>query len=124
MRLCCSIGGLTPEHFSWSQNKSLEQESSTLEKDKKHLEKEVKRLRQQAEIRDGRLEDSSQRLACLEKENRSMGKEMIFFRDSCTRVRELEKETKELVKQSSIDKRTLVTLREVRSQRGPPPLER
>ena len=44
-----------------------------------------------------------------------MGKEMIFFRDSCTRVRDLEKENKELVKQSSMDKRTLVTLREVRS---------
>ena len=106
MRLCCSIGGLTPEHFSCSQNKSLEQESSTLEKDKKHLEKEIKRLRQQAEIRDGRLDDSSQRLACLEKENRSMGKEMIFFRDSCTRVRDLEKETKELVKQS--DRKSVV----------------
>uniref|UniRef100_A0A8C5BJ78 HOOK N-terminal domain-containing protein n=1 Tax=Gadus morhua TaxID=8049 RepID=A0A8C5BJ78_GADMO len=94
------------------ENKSLEQESSQLEKDKKHLEKEIKRLRQQAEIRDSKLDDSSQRLTCLEKENRSMGKEMIFFRDSCTRVRDLEKENKELVKQSSIDKRTLVTLRE------------
>ncbi|XP_059929514.1 girdin isoform X3 [Gadus macrocephalus] len=94
------------------ENKSLEQESSQLEKDKKHLEKEIKRLRQQAEIRDGKLDDSSQRLSCLEKENRSMGKEMIFFRDSCTRVRDLEKENKELVKQSSIDKRTLVALRE------------
>ncbi|CAL8254448.1 unnamed protein product [Lota lota] len=94
------------------ENKSLEQESSQLEKDKKHLEKEIKRLRQQAEIRDGRLDDSTQRLACLEKENRTMGKEMIFFRDSCARVRDLEKENKELVKQSSIDKRTLATLRE------------
>ena len=49
-----------------------------------------------------------------------MGKEMIFFRDSCTRVRDLEKENKELVKQSSIDKRTLVTLREVRSRARQP----
>ena len=42
-----------------------------------------------------------------------MGKEMIFFRDSCTRVRDLERENKELVKQASIDKKTLMTLREV-----------
>lgn len=42
-----------------------------------------------------------------------MGKEMIFFRDSCTRVKDLERENKELVKLASIDKKTLVTLREV-----------
>ncbi|KAM4607747.1 girdin isoform 2-T2 [Polymixia lowei] len=94
------------------ENKTLEQESSQLEKDKKHLEKENKRLRQQAEIRDSKLDDSNQRISTLEKENRTMGKEMIFFRDSCTRVKDLEKENKELVKQATIDKKTLVTLRE------------
>uniref|UniRef100_A0A3B5B622 Girdin-like n=1 Tax=Stegastes partitus TaxID=144197 RepID=A0A3B5B622_9TELE len=94
------------------ENKTLEQESSQLEKDKKLLEKENKRLRQQAEIRDSKLDDSNQRISSLEKENRTMGKEMIFFRDSCTRVKDLERENKELVKQSSIDKKTLITLRE------------
>uniref|UniRef100_A0A3Q2QCC0 Coiled-coil domain containing 88A n=1 Tax=Fundulus heteroclitus TaxID=8078 RepID=A0A3Q2QCC0_FUNHE len=94
------------------ENKTLELESSQLEKDKKLLEKENKRLRQQAEIRDSKLDDSNQRIAALEKENRTMGKEMIFFRDSCTRVKDLEKENKELVKQASIDKKTLLTLRE------------
>ncbi|XP_037536043.1 girdin [Nematolebias whitei] len=94
------------------ENKTLEQESSQLEKDKKLLEKENKRLRQQAEIRDSKLEDSNQRISVLEKENRTMGKEMIFFRDSCTRVKDLERENKELVKQSSIEKKTLMALRE------------
>ncbi|KAM4729385.1 girdin isoform 2-T2 [Anableps anableps] len=94
------------------ENKTLELESSQLEKDKKLLEKENKRLRQQAEIRDSKLDDSNQRISALEKENRTMGKEMIFFRDSCTRVKDLEKENKELVKQASIDKKTLMTLRE------------
>ncbi|XP_071336210.1 girdin isoform X4 [Trachinotus anak] len=94
------------------ENKSLEQESSQLEKDKKLLEKENKRLRQQAEIRDSKLDDSNQRISALEKENRTMGKEMIFFRDSCTRVKDLERENKELVKQATIDKKTLITLRE------------
>ncbi|XP_041803144.1 girdin-like isoform X2 [Chelmon rostratus] len=94
------------------ENKTLEQESSQLEKDKKLLEKENKRLRQQAEIRDSKLDDNNQRISTLEKENRTMGKEMIFFRDSCTRVKDLERENKELVKQSTIDKKTLITLRE------------
>ncbi|XP_046884675.1 girdin isoform X1 [Hypomesus transpacificus] len=94
------------------ENKTLEQESSQLEKDKKQLEKENKRLRQQAEIRDSKLDDSNQRLSQLEKENRTLGKEMIFFKDSCTRVKDLEKENKELVKLTSIDKKTLGTLRE------------
>ncbi|XP_038593752.1 girdin-like isoform X2 [Micropterus salmoides] len=94
------------------ENKTLEQESSQLEKDKKLLEKENKRLRQQAEIRDSKLDEDNQRISTLEKENRTMGKEMIFFRDSCTRVKDLEKENKELVKQATIDKKTLNTLRE------------
>ncbi|XP_042357591.1 girdin isoform X2 [Plectropomus leopardus] len=94
------------------ENKTLEQESSQLEKDKKLLEKENKRLRQQAEIRDSKLDDSNQRIASLEKENRTMGKEMIFFRDSCTRVKDLEKENKELLKLGNIDKKTLIALRE------------
>ncbi|KAM7385349.1 hypothetical protein PAMP_001437 [Pampus punctatissimus] len=96
------------------ENKTLEQESSQLEKDKKLLEKENKRLRQQAEIRDSKLDDSNQRISTLEKENRTMGKEMIFFRDSCTRVKDLERENKELVKLATIDKKTLITLREVK----------
>lgn len=99
-----------------SQNKTLEQETSQLEKDKKLLEKENKRLRQQAEIRDSKLDDNNQRISALEKENRTMGKEMIFFRDSCTRVKDLERENKELVKQGSIDKKTLIALREVRKE--------
>ncbi|KAM8858416.1 girdin isoform 1-T1 [Spinachia spinachia] len=94
------------------ENKILEQESSQLEKDKKLLEKENKRLRQQAEIRDSKMDDDNQRISCLEKENRTMGKEMIFFRDSCTRVKDLERENKELVKLGTIDKKTLSTLRE------------
>uniref|UniRef100_A0A8C3AZ29 Coiled-coil domain containing 88A n=1 Tax=Cyclopterus lumpus TaxID=8103 RepID=A0A8C3AZ29_CYCLU len=94
------------------ENKTLEQESSQLEKDKKLLEKENKRLRQQAEIRDSKLDDDNQRISTLEKENRTMGKEMIFFRDSCTRVKDLERENRELVKLGTIDKKTLNTLRE------------
>ncbi|XP_060773132.1 LOW QUALITY PROTEIN: girdin-like [Neoarius graeffei] len=94
------------------ENKVLEQESSQLEKDKKQLEKENKRLRQQAEIRDSKLDDDSQRISQLEKENRALSKEVNFLSDSCNRVKDLERDNKELVKQATIDKKTLVTLRE------------
>ncbi|XP_072525881.1 girdin-like isoform X2 [Salminus brasiliensis] len=94
------------------ENKVLEQESSQLEKDKKQLEKENKRLRQQAEIRDSKLDDDNQRISHLEKENRALSKEVSTLKDSCNRVRDLERENKELVKQATIDKKTLVTLRE------------
>ncbi|XP_041920937.1 girdin isoform X7 [Alosa sapidissima] len=94
------------------ENKVLEQESSQLEKDKKQLEKENKRLRQQAEIRDSKLDDDNQRISHLEKENRVLNKEVTALKDSCNRVKDLEKENKEMVKQATIDKKTLVTLRE------------
>ncbi|XP_022537587.2 girdin isoform X3 [Astyanax mexicanus] len=94
------------------ENKVLEQESSQLEKDKKQLEKENKRLRQQAEIRDSKLDDDNQRISHLEKENRALSKEVSTLKDSYNRVKDLEKENKEMVKQATIDKKTLVTLRE------------
>ncbi|XP_014061040.1 girdin isoform X3 [Salmo salar] len=94
------------------ENKTLEQESSQLEKDKKHLEKDNKRLRQQAEIRDSKMDEDNLRISHLEKDNRLLGKEMTSFKDSCNRLKDLEKENKELVKQATIDKKTLVTLRE------------
>ncbi|RXM34000.1 Girdin [Acipenser ruthenus] len=94
------------------ENKILEQETLQLEKDKKQLEKENKRLRQQAEIRDFTLDENNLRIINLEKDNKSLTKEMNVFKDSCGRVKDLEKENKELVKQATIDKKTLVTLRE------------
>ncbi|KAL6466474.1 hypothetical protein MHYP_G00242780 [Metynnis hypsauchen] len=94
------------------ENKVLEQESTQLEKDKKQLEKENKRLRQQAEIRDSKLDDDNQRISHLEKENRALSKEVSTLKDSYNRVRDLERDNKELVKQATIDKKTLGTLRE------------
>uniref|UniRef100_A0AAY4B8T2 HOOK N-terminal domain-containing protein n=1 Tax=Denticeps clupeoides TaxID=299321 RepID=A0AAY4B8T2_9TELE len=94
------------------ENKVLEIESSQLEKDKKQLEKENKRLKQQAEIRDSKLDDSNLQITHLEKENRTLGKEVNTLKESCSKVKELEKDKQELVKQATIDKKTLVTLRE------------
>ncbi|XP_067276773.1 girdin isoform X2 [Pseudorasbora parva] len=94
------------------ENAVLEQENAQLEKDNKQLEKENKRLKQQAEIKDARLDEDSLRLAQLERENRVLGKEIAALRDTCGRVKDLEKDNKELVKQATIDKKTLATLRE------------
>ncbi|XP_060043230.1 girdin isoform X2 [Erinaceus europaeus] len=94
------------------ENKSLEQETSQLEKDKKQLEKENKRLRQQAEIKDTTLEENNVKIGNLEKENKTLFKEVGIYKESSLRLKELEKENKELVKKATIDIKTLVTLRE------------
>ncbi|KAM9146935.1 protein Daple isoform 1-T1 [Pangshura tecta] len=94
------------------ENKVLEQEASQLEKDKKMLEKETKRLWQQVELKDAILDDNTVKLAAVEKENRTLEKEMARFRDSSNKMKEFEKDNKDLIKQVTIDKRTLATLRE------------
>ncbi|XP_039390864.1 protein Daple isoform X2 [Mauremys reevesii] len=94
------------------ENKVLEQEVSQLEKDKKMLEKETKRLWQQVELKDAILDDNTVKLAAVEKENRTLEKEMARFRESSNKMKEFEKDNKDLIKQVTIDKRTLATLRE------------
>ncbi|XP_064007784.1 protein Daple isoform X2 [Pogoniulus pusillus] len=94
------------------ENKVLEQEMSQLEKDKKMLEKETKRLWQQVELKDAILDDSTVKLAAAEKENKTLEKEIAWFRDSSNKLKEFEKDNKDLMKQVKIDKRTLATLRE------------
>ncbi|XP_058696323.1 protein Daple isoform X2 [Poecile atricapillus] len=94
------------------ENKALEQGMSQLEKDKKMLEKETKRLWQQVELKDAILDDSTVKLAIVEKENKTLEKEIARFRDSSSKLKEFEKDNKDLLKQVTIDKRTLATLRE------------
>ncbi|XP_075609821.1 protein Daple isoform X2 [Balearica regulorum gibbericeps] len=94
------------------ENKTLEQEMSQLEKDKKMLEKETKRLWQQVELKDAILDDSTVKLAIAEKEIKTLEKEIARFRDSSNKLKEFEKDNKDLIKQVTIDKRTLATLRE------------
>ncbi|XP_023783454.1 protein Daple isoform X3 [Cyanistes caeruleus] len=94
------------------ENKALEQGMSQLEKDKKMLEKETKRLWQQVELKDAILDDNTVKLAIVEKENKTLEKEIARFRDSSSKLKEFEKDNKDLLKQVTIDKRTLATLRE------------
>ncbi|XP_048391710.1 girdin-like isoform X4 [Stegostoma tigrinum] len=94
------------------EHKLLEQETVQLEKDKKQLEKENRRLRQQTEIKDSTLDENNMTISNLEKENKLLVKEINKFKDLHGRLKDLEKDNKELVKQATIDKKTLVTLRE------------
>ncbi|KAM4690163.1 protein Daple [Rhinophrynus dorsalis] len=94
------------------EKKVIEQEVSQLEKDKRMLQKESKRLWQQVELKDAILDENTVKLADLEKENRSLEKEVCKLRDSSTKTRELEKDNKDLLQQLTVDKRTLATLRE------------
>uniref|UniRef100_A0A8B9SR93 Coiled-coil domain containing 88C n=1 Tax=Anas platyrhynchos TaxID=8839 RepID=A0A8B9SR93_ANAPL len=103
---------LEQENGNLEENKTLEQEVSQLEKDKKMLEKETKRLWQQVELKDAILDDSTVKLAVAEKENKTLEKEIARFRDSSNKLKEFEKDNKDLIKQATIDKRTLATLRE------------
>ncbi|XP_040268036.1 protein Daple isoform X1 [Bufo bufo] len=90
----------------------MDQEMMQLEKDKKMLEKESKRFWQQVELKDAILDDNTVKLADLEKENKTLEKEVSKLRELSSRTRELEKENKDLVQQLTVDKRTLATLRE------------
>ncbi|XP_035388848.1 protein Daple isoform X1 [Electrophorus electricus] len=91
---------------------SAEQELAQAEKERRQLEKEARRLRQQMEAKEAALEESSVKVASMEKESTATGRELARLREASTRVKEQEKENKELQKQATIDKRTLATLRE------------
>ncbi|XP_069493540.1 protein Daple isoform X2 [Ambystoma mexicanum] len=93
-------------------NKELEHDMSQLEKDKKMLDKEAKRLWQQVELKEAIMDDNTVKIAALEKENRTLEKEIGRFRESVSKMKDLEKDNKDLIKQVTIDKRTLATLRE------------
>uniref|UniRef100_A0A6Q2XC69 HOOK N-terminal domain-containing protein n=1 Tax=Esox lucius TaxID=8010 RepID=A0A6Q2XC69_ESOLU len=94
------------------EKRGVEQELGQSEKERKQLEKEARRLWQQLEVKERVLEESSLRLASLEKEGFAKEKELERLREVTGKVKELERENKELQKQATIDKRTLATLRE------------
>ncbi|XP_052341181.1 protein Daple-like [Oncorhynchus keta] len=94
------------------EKRGLEQELGQSEKESKQLEKEARRLWQQLEVKERVLEESALRLASLEKEGITKEKELERLKEATGKVKELERESKELQKQATIDKRTLATLRE------------
>ncbi|XP_077780904.1 protein Daple isoform X4 [Podarcis muralis] len=105
---------ISNKRLEWleKEKKLLEQEVSQLDKDKKILEKETKRLWQQVELKDANLDENSAELAAMEKEKRTLERELARSRDLSHKMKEFEKDNKDLLKQLAIDKRTLATLRE------------
>ncbi|XP_077422038.1 protein Daple isoform X2 [Vanacampus margaritifer] len=82
------------------------------EKGRKHLEKESWRNRMLLEGKEAELEEKASHLHVVEKEAVDMRKELHLLKEVTVKAKDLEKENKELHKQATIDKRTLVTLRE------------
>ncbi|CAI5764404.1 Hypothetical predicted protein [Podarcis lilfordi] len=105
---------ISNKRLEWleKEKKLLEQEVSQLDKDKKILEKETKRLWQQVELKDANLDENTAELAAMEKEKRTLERELARSRDLSHKMKEFEKDNKDLLKQLAIDKRTLATLRE------------
>ena len=95
-------------------HRGLELEQETLTQEKHNLEKEAKRLRSLLESRDQQLDKAHARISGLETDNKALQKTLGRNKGSGDRAKELEKENKELLKHSTIDKKTLATLREVR----------
>ncbi|XP_063958939.1 girdin-like isoform X1 [Lytechinus pictus] len=93
-------------------NKTLELEQQNLTKEKQNLEKEIRRLRGLMESRDQQLDKAHARIGSLEQDNKLLQKTVGKNKGSGDRAKELERENKELLKQSTIDKKTLATLRE------------
>uniref|UniRef100_A0A673K5A8 Coiled-coil domain containing 88Aa n=1 Tax=Sinocyclocheilus rhinocerous TaxID=307959 RepID=A0A673K5A8_9TELE len=94
------------------ENQGLVHENGDLEQDRSCLEKENRRLWQQVKIQEVSLDSSNLKLVVLEKENRTLVKKANYLSEACTKNKELEKENQELIQQTGVDKRMLMTLRE------------
>ncbi|XP_049596370.1 protein Daple isoform X2 [Syngnathus scovelli] len=82
------------------------------EKGRKHLEKEIWRNRMLLEAKEAELEEKAAQLAAAEKDGGEMRKEAHLLKEVAVKAKDLERENKELHKQATIDKRTLLALRE------------
>ncbi|XP_031734971.1 protein Daple-like [Anarrhichthys ocellatus] len=94
------------------ERRKLQLDLEQSEKGRKHLEKESWRIRTLLEGKETELEEKVRRLATVKKEGATLAKEVDRLKEVSVKVKELERENKELQKQATIDKRTLVTLRE------------
>uniref|UniRef100_A0A671K8P8 Coiled-coil domain containing 88Aa n=1 Tax=Sinocyclocheilus anshuiensis TaxID=1608454 RepID=A0A671K8P8_9TELE len=95
------------------ENQGLVHENGDLEQDRSCLEKENRRLWQQVKIQEVSLDSSNLKLVVLEKENHTLVKKANYLSEACAKNKELEKENQELIQQTGVDKRMLMTLREV-----------
>ncbi|XP_071833306.1 girdin-like isoform X3 [Apostichopus japonicus] len=92
--------------------RNVEVEHSNLETEVKKLEKENKRLKQSLESRETLVDESNAKVTSLEQEIKMLQRTVSKSKDAELRSKEYEKENKELLKQATIEKKTMSTLRE------------
>ncbi|CAL1530395.1 unnamed protein product [Lymnaea stagnalis] len=90
----------------------LEVEVQRLQKDKTTLEKENRKLKQSGEFKDSTMEEMNVKFTSLEQENKTLKKTVDKMKDTCNKVKDLEKENNELLHDLNTDRRTLAALRE------------
>ncbi|XP_041353536.1 girdin-like isoform X2 [Gigantopelta aegis] len=90
----------------------LETELFSVQKEKSLFEKENRKLKQTLELKDLSLDEMNGKFSALEQEYKGLKKSVVRMKDTCARVKELEKDNKELLQEVNMDKKTLATLRE------------
>ncbi|BFZ12289.1 hypothetical protein BsWGS_15328 [Bradybaena similaris] len=95
-----------------TETSQLEGELLRLQKDKSSLEKENKKLKQSLDLKGSSLEEVNARVLSLGQELKSQKLAVEKMKETCSRVKDLEKENKQLLQELNTDRRTLATLRE------------
>ncbi|XP_072031647.1 girdin-like isoform X3 [Amphiura filiformis] len=92
--------------------RTLELQKMSVDNEVSLLQKENKRLKHSLQARDNLVDEANARAATLEQDHKQLQKTVTRHRDSGDRVKELEKENKDILKQVTMDKKTLASLRE------------
>ncbi|CAL1290097.1 unnamed protein product [Larinioides sclopetarius] len=91
---------------------NLETVNHRLEQEMKGLEKENCRLKTAIESKDLTIEEYASRVAYLDRENKHLVKEVENLNQIAVKLRDLERENKDLLQQTTVDKRSLEALRQ------------
>ncbi|KAG1685228.1 Girdin [Nymphon striatum] len=90
----------------------LEAVNDKLSRGNRSFEKESSRLKQAIEVKDCTIDDLTSQISSISRENKKFQKELDSNFHSAQRLKDLEKENKEMMQHSTVDKKTLVILRE------------
>ncbi|XP_067943697.1 girdin-like isoform X2 [Watersipora subatra] len=93
-------------------NQVLEESNSALTQEKEGKEKEIKKLKQSLELKESTIDEYNEKLANLERDQKTLRRSEGKWRQASMRLREHEKETTDLTQKAMTDKKTIATLRE------------
>ena len=96
------------------ENADLEVECAELQREKAILEKDKKRLGQQVETKAALLDEATETAAERERQNKALRKAVGRTEDCTERLKDVEHENVTLLQQTSTERKTVATLREVR----------